>query len=116
MHEHPRGHPDFPCCKGVAHGGTGAGPSGADADDEVVNRIGDLFEFHGLQRSPGVALVRAFDLRRLAQIFKLALEERPESAGDGILVPYESDTPAHRGVQGAALRLKLNSRIANRID
>ena len=52
----------------------------------------------------------------LAQAFKLALEVRPEPTGDGILIPDESDSTAHGGVQGAALRLRLNSRVANRID
>ena len=42
VHQHHGGYAYFPGCKCVAHGGAGAGPSGADTDDEIVDRVGDL--------------------------------------------------------------------------
>src|SRR5690349_18599278 len=36
VHQHHGRHPLLPGCKRVAHGGAGAGPSGADADDEII--------------------------------------------------------------------------------
>jgi len=37
VYQYNRWDPLFPCCKCVAHGGAGAGASGADADYEVVD-------------------------------------------------------------------------------
>src|SRR5215211_7750949 len=42
-------YPFFPSLKSVAHGGAGAGTSGADADDEIVDRGRELRELRLLE-------------------------------------------------------------------
>src|SRR5262249_3302854 len=111
--QHDTRYSELPCCKCVAHGGAGAGPSGAYADHEIVASRCERVELSLLQRYPRIDLVRAAHRRRLAQILDGALEVGPEMLRGRILVPDETDAPADRGVEPAAIGLGLNARIAD---
>lgn len=53
------------CCYSVAHGGASAGPSGADADDQVIAVGEGLAQLDTLRRAPGVLFVDTLNCDRL---------------------------------------------------
>src|SRR5204862_452612 len=106
-----------PCSNSVAHGGAGAGPSGADADDEIVDGLPKRAEAIVLERHPRVRLVCTLDARRLTRRLDAAFEPRPKPFGRLILVPHETEAQTHRAIEVLHGRLLRDfARAAQRTD
>ncbi len=61
VHEHDGRYAFLPGLERVAYGGAGAGPSGADTNDEIIDCRCDLFKLFRIERSPRVVLIGALD-------------------------------------------------------
>ena len=116
VNENDCGYALLPCLECVAHGGAGAGASGADTNDHVVDGLREHTEFRALERHPRITFVCALHRCGLRELFESALQARPELPCGLVLVPYESHAPADGRVQGAALGLLLDTRITHRAD
>jgi hypothetical protein len=116
MNENDCGYALLPCLECVAHGGAGAGASGADTDNHVIDGFRERTEFGALERHPRITFVCALHRRGRRKLFERALQARPELPCRLVLIPYESHAPADGRVQGAALGLLLDTRITHRAD
>src|SRR5262249_6934370 len=116
VHQHDGGQALLPCGKSVAHGGAGTGPSGAHADDQVVDGLREPGKLRPVEWRPRVALVGALDRLRLHQRLEGLLEARPEIARGLVLVPDVSHALSEGRFQRPALGLLLPAGITQWTD